>query len=138
MKLKFCLIIFLSGISGVVAGQNAYRYTVDLTKVVDDKVFVELTAPKITSADITFYLPKIIPGTYAIADYGRFVSDFKAVDKKGKSLTVTKLDENSWKITNATALDKISYWKFNFPTTAGPAVTGTEIQRRKIKATGFI
>ncbi|MFZ6014354.1 MAG: peptidase M61, partial [Bacteroidota bacterium] len=59
---------------------NGYQYTIDLTKVVDDKVQVVLTPPAVTNREITFYLPKIVPGTYAIADYGRYVSDIAAYD----------------------------------------------------------
>ena len=90
-------------------GADNYKYTVDLTRVTDDKVMVELDAPKIKKKEITFYLPKIIPGTYAIADYGRMVSEFKAYDKKGRSLNVERIDDNSWKISNAKKLTKISY-----------------------------
>lgn len=90
--------------------KGQYQYTVDLTQVKDDKLFVELKTPVISSAEIVFYLPKIIPGTYAIADYGRYVSDFKAFDKKGKELTVEKINDNGWKIKEAKRLQKISYW----------------------------
>ncbi len=89
---------------------QGYVYTVDITKVVKDKVHVELIAPPIATNDIIFYLPKIVPGTYDIADYGRYVSEFTAVDKKGKKLEVEKIDDNSWKIKGATRLHKISYW----------------------------
>ena len=87
-----------------------YEYTVDLTRVVDDKVYVELGVPTITANQITFYMPKIIPGTYSIADYGRFISDVQAYDKKGNKLTVEKTTENSWVIKNANKLKKLSYW----------------------------
>ncbi|NJM24826.1 MAG: hypothetical protein HC859_04195 [Bacteroidia bacterium] len=90
--------------------KDAYQYTVDLTNVVDDKVYVELTPPPISSTEITFYLPKIIPGTYAIEDYGRFVSKFEALNKKGKPLPVEKKDVNSWVIKNANQVTKIRYW----------------------------
>lgn len=88
---------------------DPYKYTVDLTKVNDDKVYVELTPPKIKKKEIVFYLPKIIPGTYAIADYGRMVSELKAYDKKGRDIPVERLDDNSWKISNAKKLRKITY-----------------------------
>jgi predicted metalloprotease with PDZ domain len=89
---------------------NAYQYTVDLTRVVDDKVYVELATPTITASQITFYMPKIIPGTYSIADYGRYISDVQAYDKKGNKLTVEQTSDNSWVIKNADKLKKLSYW----------------------------
>src|SRR5687767_11195041 len=85
-------------LSGLAQTTNQYRYLVDLTKVDDDKLFIELKTPVITAAEITFYLPKIIPGTYSIEDYGRYVSEFKAMDKKGKKLVVEKTGDNAWKI----------------------------------------
>ena len=113
MRIKTLIICFLAisftGFSQSKKGAS-YQYTVDLTKVVDDKVYVELSTPSITSAEITFFFPKIVPGTYAIADYGRFVSDLQATDKKGNKLVVEKLNDNAWKIKNATKLQKISYW----------------------------
>ncbi|NVJ46307.1 MAG: peptidase M61, partial [Cytophagia bacterium] len=68
-RLKFVLIAML--ICSSIYAANPYKYTVDLTKVSDDKVFVELEAPRIKEKEIKFYMPKIVPGTYAIADYGR-------------------------------------------------------------------
>jgi predicted metalloprotease with PDZ domain len=50
-----------------------------------------------------------VPGTYANYNFGRFVNDFTARDKKGKVLPVEKLDENSWKIKDAQKLSRITY-----------------------------
>ncbi len=52
-------------------------------------------------------MPKMVPGTYAIYDFGKFITDFKAFDKKGRALPVEKLDENRWKIKKAKKLDQI-------------------------------
>lgn len=90
--------------------EKGYVYTVDITKVVKDRVYVELLPPAITSDEIVFYFPKIVPGTYDIADYGRYVTEFTATDKKGKKLEVEKVDDNTWKIKGATKLARISYW----------------------------
>ena len=92
------------------ADGNKYKYTVDLTRVEDDKLLVELHAPQIKESEIIYYMPKIIPGTYSIADYGRFVSDLKAFDKKGRELEVERIDDNSWKILKANKLTKLTYW----------------------------
>jgi predicted metalloprotease with PDZ domain len=86
-----------------------YQYAVNLNSVKDDQLTVELTVPKISKADIVFYMPKIIPGTYANADYGKFVHNLKALDKAGKEMPVKKLTDNSWQIKNATKLNKIVY-----------------------------
>jgi Predicted protease with the C-terminal PDZ domain len=125
--------------------QKSYEYTVDLTKVQDDRLFVQLSVPAVSGDEITFYMPKIIPGTYAIADYGRYVQEFKALDKKGKPLPVEKVDENTWKIQSASKLAKITYWVDDtFDTeTSGPEIfwpAGTNIEDATnyvINASGF-
>jgi predicted metalloprotease with PDZ domain len=84
--------------------------SIDLTNVKDDKVQVTVLAPAITEKEIVYNLPKIIPGTYSVDDYGKFIDDFTALDSKGNALEVSKLDENSWKIKNASKLNKVTYW----------------------------
>jgi len=86
-----------------------YRFTVDLIHVNDDKVKVELITPPIKSDSITYYLPKIIPGTYSEDDFGRYIEQLHAFDKKGNELSVTKPDVNSWTIHNAKNVYRLSY-----------------------------
>lgn len=125
--------------------EKPYQYTVDLTRVVDDKVYVELVPPVVREKEVTFYFPKIVPGTYAIADYGRYISELKAVDKKGKELPVEKIGENEWRIKNAHKLTKITYWVDDSWDTrvAGPQIfwpAGTNIEADKnfvINTSGF-
>ena len=90
--------------------RNLIEVTIDLNTVLNDKVKVEINPKKIKEASITYHIPAIVPGTYAMSNYGKFVSDFKAYDYKGNELVVEKTDENSWKINNAKQLDKVTYW----------------------------
>ena len=80
----------------------------DLLNIKDDKVKVTIDPDKFSTQDVTFHLPKTVPGTYSIDNYGRFIENFKAIDYLGAELLVVKTDENSWKIENAENLDKIS------------------------------
>lgn len=89
--------------------QTGYQYSIDLNDIKDDKVSVTLISPKLTGASATFYFPVIVPGTYMNSNYGRFVQDLKAFDAAGKSLPVKKADDNTWKISNAFTLHKITY-----------------------------
>jgi predicted metalloprotease with PDZ domain len=138
------LVAYAPAFSQATSGKT-YEYTVDLTKVVDDRVFVQLTPPPTKNKEITFYFPKIVPGTYAIADYGRYVHDFKALDKRGRELKVKKIDDNSWEISNASKLDKITYWVDDTWDTRkdGPEIfwpAGTNIEEGKnfvINTSGF-
>lgn len=138
---KSKLVVLLLGLflSASLWAADPYKYTVDLTSVVDDKIYVELSTPRIKQKEITFFMPKIIPGTYAIADYGRMVSELKAFDKKGREIKVERLDDNSWKITNAKKLRKISYWvedtydtQLEGPNIFQPAGTNIEDQRNMV------
>ncbi len=82
---------------------------INLTDVKDDKVMVTVAAPKINADETTYSVPKIIPGTYSIDDYGKYIEDFKAFDSKGNVLTTSKADDNTWVIKNAKTLAKITY-----------------------------
>ncbi|MNK16390.1 M61 glycyl aminopeptidase [compost metagenome] len=88
---------------------NDIKVALDLNNVKNDKVMVTITPPSFDTETTTFFIPKIVPGTYSEDNYGKFIEDFKAFDKKGKELTVTKLDDNSWKIANAKKLVKVTY-----------------------------
>ena len=83
--------------------------TINLNDVIDDKVLVTVKAPTITTDEIEYNIPKIIPGTYSVDDYGKLIEDFKAFDKNGAVLTTSKKDVNTWVITNSKKLDKITY-----------------------------
>ncbi|MEY4084826.1 MAG: hypothetical protein RL074_613 [Bacteroidota bacterium] len=85
------------------------KVSIDLIDVKDDKVKVTVQAPKITTDKITYSIPKIVPGTYSEDNYGKNIEGFKAFDSKGTELTVTKSDDNTWSISNAKNLSKITY-----------------------------
>ncbi|MFN3754382.1 peptidase M61 [Flavobacterium sp.] len=95
--------------STTVAKQEV-KVAIDLNVVKDDKVMVAITPPTFTTEEVVFHIPKTVPGTYSSDNYGKLIVDFKALDKSGNELTVTKTDENSWKISNAKALAKVTYW----------------------------
>ena len=109
MKNMYCLIIAFFAFTSFSFCQEKYHYTIDLTKIKNDRLEVELLVPKLNQNTVEFTFPRIIPGTYRVADYGKFVNELKAFDNKGKSLSVSKQGTNKWKITNAGSLSKISY-----------------------------
>ncbi|WP_053990482.1 hypothetical protein [Mangrovimonas sp. TPBH4] len=88
---------------------KAVKVTMDLVNVTNDQVKVVVTPPKIDAETVIYRMAKIIPGTYAIADYGRYISDVKAFDSKGNLLAVAQKDDNSWEIEEAKKLHHISY-----------------------------
>lgn len=101
--------LFLLLASALQAQQNSYRFSIDLTKISGDKLPVELFTPAISSDNIVYNMPAIVPGTYEISDYGRFLSEFKAYDKNGNKLKANQLDKNRWQILDAKQLYRITY-----------------------------
>ncbi len=91
------------------SNKNETEVTLDLVNVTDDRVKVVVKPAAVNSSTIAFQVPKIIPGTYAIQDYGRYIDDFKAFDKSGNSLSVSKKDVNTWVISEANKLDRVEY-----------------------------
>ncbi|PWA03879.1 M61 family metallopeptidase [Flavobacterium psychrotolerans] len=85
------------------------RVNIDLNTIKEDKVSVTIRPPKFSTKEVTYHIPKIIPGTYSEDDYGKFIDDLKAFDKKGVAIAVVKIDANSWKITDAKKVSKITY-----------------------------
>lgn len=111
MTKRFLVAVLISFYSFANASvNNFYLYSMDLTQVKDDKLKITLTVPRITKNEVIFRMPKIVPGTYDIYDFGRFVSEFQAFDSLGKPVTFEKLDVNSWRIADAKKLHTINYW----------------------------
>lgn len=89
--------------------KQAIKVGIDLIDVKDDKVKVTVQAPKINADFIIYSIPKIVPGTYSEDNYGKYVEEFKAFDTNGSELSITKSDDNTWSISNAKYLSKITY-----------------------------
>jgi predicted metalloprotease with PDZ domain len=84
--------------------------SIDLNNIKEDKVMVTILPSPSNINEITFNIPKTVPGTYSTDNYGKYIENVKAYDAKGNPLTLTKIDENSWKIVDAKKLQKITYW----------------------------
>lgn len=82
---------------------------IDLANTVDDKVMVTLNPGAFTSEQVTFFIPKTVPGTYSTDNYGNYIDGLKALDYDGQELAVNKTDDNTWLVQNGKNLDKITY-----------------------------
>jgi predicted metalloprotease with PDZ domain len=84
------------------------HYNVDLNDRSNDtfKVTLEVDT-KLTEENAIFQFSATAPGTYQIMDMGRFVSDFKAFDKKGNEIDSEQLNTNQFKITDVKKLKKV-------------------------------
>ncbi len=94
----------------VTADKTPIHTTMDLKNVIDDKVMVTLDPGAFTTDDVSFLIPKTVPGTYSTDNYGKYIEDFKALDYDGKELVVTKGDDNTWNIIKGKNLDKVTYY----------------------------
>ncbi|MEA9413058.1 peptidase M61 [Flavobacterium sp. PL02] len=98
-----------TGSSTTASAKPEVAVNINLNDVKDDKVLVTVTAPKINTDEVTYSIPKTVPGTYSEDNYGKYIDDLKAYDSKGVLLTVKKLDDNTWSIANAKTLKTITY-----------------------------
>ena len=103
------LFVSLLSLAAMNLAAQTYEYKVDLNKVENDQLTVELKVPELNQKELYFQMPKIVPGTYSIYDFGRFVSDFRVFDKDGKQLDTEHPDANTWKIADAKSAAKIIY-----------------------------
>ncbi|MEP2025976.1 MAG: peptidase M61 [Reichenbachiella sp.] len=110
MKLTMSLLAILLGTSSLLVAQEKYIVTIDLKTVVDDKVKVICAMPKVAMDEIEFRVPKIVPGTYSVYDFGRFFTDFKAFDVDGNELETEQLTDNRILIKKSKKLSFVSYW----------------------------
>lgn len=109
MRKLFFLLTFLVTVNLAMGQGSKYQVSLDLVDVIDDQVKVTIIPPKMGEDVAEYHMAKIVPGTYSISDFGRFVVDFQAFDANGESLEVNKVSTNKWQISNAQTLAKISY-----------------------------
>lgn len=89
---------------------NPIVTSINLMEVKNDKAPVVINPGRITLNEVVYRLPRVVQGTYSMSDFGKYIDDFVALDYSGNPLTVNKIDENSWTVSDATKLDKIEYY----------------------------
>lgn len=110
INMKHFITLLSLALGCVAFAQDAYKVQIDLTRTTKDRVPVEVVVPTIASEEVEYHMAKIVPGTYSISDFGRFVVDFQALDSGGNELEFETTSTNRWTIKNATQLRKITYW----------------------------
>ncbi len=113
-------LIILSGCSSSIPELNytpaeqysldKYLYSVDLTRIKNDKAYVHLHCPGLNQDTVIFHFPKTIPGTYKELDYGEMIDSIEPKDHDGNLLSVEKIGKNIFQITGARDLTMIHYW----------------------------
>ncbi len=88
---------------------QSLTYQIDFENEKDDKLTIEVELNDLDMETMVFHFPKIIPGTYSIADYGKYVSSFQAFDRNGKKIHSKRKGLNSYLINDAKGLKSIRY-----------------------------
>ncbi|MBD2769894.1 hypothetical protein IC235_18550 [Hymenobacter sp. BT664] len=86
-----------------------YRVHLDLTQPTNDQVRVVVNTPKVKESQATYVVPAMAPGTYDRQNFGRFVRDFRAFDRKGKPLATRRDGTNLFVIEQAQKLARLEY-----------------------------
>ncbi|MEO8663869.1 MAG: peptidase M61 [Ignavibacteria bacterium] len=135
LVLAVIALTFSNSYSQVIQNDN-YQFFVDLNDVSNDQLTIELITPKINSDKVSYKFPAMVPGTYKVYNFGRFISELQAFDQSGNHLSVNKSDINTWEISEADKLYKITYrMDDTFEDTTGTSIfepAGTSIEEGKI------
>ncbi|WP_431125161.1 peptidase M61 [Flagellimonas flava] len=116
---RFLTLMVLSGlamscktknISNDLATQNPITAQLDLVNLENDKVQVTINPGRFISDTVVYRLPRVVQGTYAVSDFGKYIEGLKGMDYDGNEVAATKQDTNTWVFPNAQNLDKIIYW----------------------------
>lgn len=109
-------------------------FTIDMTGPSTDTFLIELNVPKLSSSNNIFQFASTAPGAYQVMDIGRFVSHFKAYDKKNREIPVKKIQVNQYEISNPKKVKKIRYSvaeTFDTPVQENPiyAMSGSSLEK---------
>ncbi|QNK63636.1 peptidase M61 [Pedobacter sp. PAMC26386] len=109
---KFVLLIAMLVFSSGLLAQsqtNSYQYKIDLLNEKNNKICVSFVPPKNNLQKGKFVMPKLIPGYYDALNFGQYISEFQAFNKRGKNIAAKRLDTNTWVISDLKNIAKIAY-----------------------------
>ncbi len=106
LKRTILLFSILCAVHGL--GAQDLAYTVNLNDKEGDtfKVSLEIDG-KLSKENNIYQFAATAPGTYQIMDMGRFVSNFKAFDKRGREIETKQLSTNQFEIVNPKRVKKV-------------------------------
>jgi predicted metalloprotease with PDZ domain len=108
-KILSVLSVLLTLTSFSIAQTPRLKYTINLNDISDDLFKVTLDVSGLTAANDVYQFASTAPGTYQVMDIGRFVKDFKAFDKQGNEIAVSKTSDNQYLLSTPTKVTKIVY-----------------------------
>lgn len=102
-------LFYLLFCTSFIVAQSEYKYKIDLAAIQNDKVQITLTPPTFTETEVEFCFPAMVPGTYEVYDFGRFISSLSVTGKNNASIKITKVDVNTYKLSPAASIENIIY-----------------------------
>jgi predicted metalloprotease with PDZ domain len=109
MKRHIVFLCFLL-VAVLLPAQLVNRFTIDLTKSRKNKLSVRCEVPAYEKEVLVYQIPRAVPGSYSIKNFGDYVANFKAYDRNGKKLKVAyNKQDNTFTIENARSLTHIDY-----------------------------
>lgn len=88
---------------------QSFEAIVNLNHYENDELTVQLNMNNISGDTLLFSMPKIVPGTYSLYDFGRYIKDLEAFDKQGNHISVVERNVNQWFIEDGRSLQYIIY-----------------------------
>jgi len=104
------MLVLLMFTTAFAENSKAYDYEIDLNNVVKDRYQVSLKCQDFATDTLVFHFPLMIPGTYQEANYGKFIHKLKVLDNQGEAIKPKRKGKNTYIITPANDIQKISYW----------------------------
>jgi predicted metalloprotease with PDZ domain len=108
--MKSLLIMVVGFFSWFTIGAQCYRAEIDLKEVQNDRVKVRMMVQEFNLSKTEFHMPAMVPGMYAVSNFGRVVHDLVALDTMGNSMQIERLDTNRWRLTGQQPMALIEYW----------------------------
>lgn len=114
MKLKITyLSLFFCLFQALYAQETSvgYQYFVNTHALADGNLEIAVDLPEVVTREdeVFFCFPKLLPDDYEQKDFGQFVLSLRAYGKNDKELKVERIDINTWQISRAKKLTRITY-----------------------------
>jgi len=97
--LPLIVVLFFSGFSSFAQKSPVLQYEISFPQPASHLYQVELQTRGWHQDTLQFKMPKWMPGYYQIMDYANGVENMLAQDAKGRTLPLTRLNENTWQVT---------------------------------------
>jgi predicted metalloprotease with PDZ domain len=88
-----------------------YSVSFSLSEITKDRLKITVIPPKNHGKDqLTYIMPKVVPGTYSNLEFAQFLKDPIAYDADGNKLPIIIEADKQVTISNAAKLAKFEYW----------------------------